>query len=65
LPVSSGSCLGDLVQTDIGENSQLDTGLSGYWTGPAHLVLERDGVENFIESFEVGRENTATRQLHL
>ena len=62
---SFGSRAGDLIQTDVGENSQVDAGLPGYWGQHVHPTLQRDGMANVILSRGIGPENTATRQLHL
>ena len=61
----SGSGAGDLIQTEVGENRQVDTGLFGRWGQRVHLAPERDGVANFPRSLETGPENTATRELQL
>ena len=60
-----GSGAGDLSEIDVRENSQVDTGLCGNWGQHGHLPPGGDGMASFVQSLEVGPENTATRQLHL
>ena len=60
----SRSSPGDLIESEIGENSQVRRGLSGRWGQQMQAALERDGIADFGR-LEFGPTNTAPRQLGL
>jgi hypothetical protein len=52
-----------MIWADVGENTQVGIGLSGFWGQYTHAALGRDGMPNFVPTLAPGRGNIASAQL--